>query len=135
MKLKHLAILLPLTLLLSSCGWNVKELFIRTAPVEKQVLIQVRPKPITMNGVQWYVVTYDQSKSIDHPYNDRFRAFLKDLETRQGAVVWYAITPKDYGNMGLNFEEMRRYIRQQNLVIVYYEEALRQQEKKTVKKD
>jgi hypothetical protein len=126
MKLKHLAILLPLTLLLSSCGWNVKELFIRTAPVEKQVLIQVRPKPVSLNKLEdsWYVVT---PETLD--------AFLAEVKERQGVIVFYAIVVDDYKALGFNVEEMRRYIRQQNSVIVYYEEALRQQEKKTVKKD
>lgn len=37
---------------------------------------------------------------------------------------------KDYENLALNIADLRRYINQQTEIIVYYEEAVKPEEKK-----
>ena len=70
-----------------------------------------------MPNVDWYVVNAD---NIDE--------FLGRIESDVGEVVFIAITPKGYENLALGIADLRRYILQQNEIIVYYEQQVTPQE-------
>jgi hypothetical protein len=72
-----------------------------------------------MPNVDWYVVNAD---NIDE--------FLSRIESDVGEVVFIAITPKGYENLALGIADLRRYILQQQEIIVYYEEQVKPQEPK-----
>ena len=55
--------------------------------------------------------------------------FVKEFEAKNGADAYIAISVKDYENLSLNFAELRRYIEQQKQIIVYYENAVKPEEK------
>lgn len=49
---------------------------------------------------------------------------IKRLEKIQGgSYVVFALTPQAYENMAYNLQEIRRYVRQQKEIIIYYREA------------
>jgi len=100
-------------ILLTSCSTPEPEIITRTEFVEKDVPIQNRPRGVSLNDVEWRVVT---SENLD--------AFLEEISVGDG-YVFYAISVSDYENLSLNLAELRRYILQQRELIVYYENAVR----------
>ena len=72
-----------------------------------------RPKPINLTDTRLYVVN-----------EDNLEEFLKEFEDVNGNVAFVAFSVKDYENLALNIAELRRYIKQQGEIILYYEEAI-----------
>ena len=110
--------LLPL-FLLSSCSLlpKQKEIIVQTVEVEKQIPLQLQPKPLQFNSVYWHVVT-----------EENFDDFIEKFKKENGeAWVFYAISVRSYESMAFNMAELKRYIEQQKQVIVYYEEAVKPQ--------
>jgi len=110
--------LLPL-FLLSSCSLlpKEKEIIVQTVEVEKQIPLQLQPKPLQFNSVYWHVVT-----------KENFDDFMEKFKKENGeAWVFYAISVRSYESMAFNMAELKRYIEQQKQVIVYYEEAVKPQ--------
>jgi len=71
------------------------------------------PKAISLQDVEFFVVT-----------EKNFEEQVKKLEKLQsGTYVLFGLTPQDYENMAYNLQELRRYIRQQKEIIIYYREA------------
>lgn len=50
--------------------------------------------------------------------------FMKEYEKKTGDMVFFAMSVPDYEKMSLNVAELKRYIEQQNAVVVYYEEQI-----------
>ena len=44
-----------------------------------------------------------------------------------GTFVIFGLTPQDYENMAFNLQELRRYIRQQKEIIIYYRQATQEE--------
>ena len=76
-----------------------------------------RPKPLQLIDTQVRVVT---------KYN--LDAFLEEFEERYGEVAFVVLSMKDYENLALNIADMRRFLNQQTEIIVYYEEAVTEEE-------
>ena len=71
-----------------------------------------------MQDVEFFVVT---EKNLDEQ--------IKKLEKLQdGTYVLFGLTPQDYENMAYNLQELRRYIRQQKEIIIYYRQATQDDE-------
>jgi len=68
---------------------------------------------VDMPNVDWYVVNAD---NLDE--------FISRIQSDVGEVVFIAITPKGYENLALGIAELRRYILQQQEIIVYYEQQV-----------
>jgi hypothetical protein len=66
-----------------------------------------------MSDVKWYTVTTD---NIDE--------FEKNFENDNGDLVFFAISVPHYENLSLNLADIRRYIKQQQAVIIYYEDQI-----------
>ena len=76
------------------------------------------PKAIDLQDVEFFVVT---EKNFDEQ--------IKKLEKMQdGTYVLFGMTPQDYENMAYNLQELRRYIRQQKEIIIYYRQATQDDE-------
>lgn len=71
------------------------------------------PKAINLQDIEFFVVT---EKNFEEQI-----ARLKKLQ--DGSYVLFGITPLDYENMSYNLQELRRYIRQQKEIIIYYRDA------------
>jgi len=116
-------VMIPAALIaLSSCT-SVSSLLpepqvvVQTEYIERNIPVQQRPSPVDMPNVDWYVVNAD---NLDE--------FISRIQSDVGEVVFVAITPKGYENLALGISELRRYILQQQEIIVYYEQQVQPQE-------
>jgi ABC-type glycerol-3-phosphate transport system substrate-binding protein len=119
--------LLLLTLVLSSCSsWpKLTQIEVQTVEVERNIPIQNRPQPITMNTtMKWWVVT-----------EENFKEFIEKFQKENGdPLVAYVLSVRDYETLALNMAEIRRYIEQQKEIIIYYEEAAKPRDEKEIMK-
>ena len=69
--------------------------------------------------VDWYVIT-----------EENLEEKIQEINSKTGNVVVFAITPKGYENLALGIAELRRYVKDQQAIIGYYEEALSPPEEK-----
>ena len=76
------------------------------------------PKAIDLQDVEFFVVT---EKNFDEQVS-------KLEKLRDGTYVLFGLTPQDYENMAYNLQELRRYIRQQKEIIIYYRQATQDDE-------
>ena len=109
--------LLPLLALSSGCSLvpREKEVIVQTVEVEKQIPLQLQPKPLQFNDSYWHVVT-----------EANFDEFIEKFKKEHGeAWVFYAVSVRSYESMALNLAELKRYIEQQKQIIIYYEEAIK----------
>jgi hypothetical protein len=82
--------------------------------IEKTTIPTVaRPKPVQLNDVRVYVVN-----------KDNYDEFIKEFTAENGQVAYVALAMRDYENLALNIAELKRFINQQNQIIVYYEKAV-----------
>ena len=107
--------LILLCLLLSSCSsWpKLKQIEVKTVEVDRVIPTQMRPQPISLHDITWFVVT-DQN----------FKDFKARYTKQNGAFLFYAISVRDYETLALNMAEIKRYIDQQKQIIIYYEKAV-----------
>ena len=119
--------LLLLTLVLSSCSsWpKLTQIEVQTVEVERNIPIQNRPQPITMNTtMKWWVVT-----------EENFKEFKEKFQKENGdPLVAYVLSVRDYETLALNMAEIKRYIEQQKEIIIYYEEAAKPRDEKEIRK-
>ena len=116
-----LVLLLPLLLLSSGCSsWReVLPVEIKTVEVERKIPTQKRPRAVKMNDVYFYVVT-----------EENFAEFKERFQKENGDLLFYALSVRDYETISLNMAELKRFIDQQQQIIVYYEKAVAPKEKK-----
>ena len=111
---------LLLLVTLSSCSWKPeKEVVVQTKIVKPVIEIKERPKGVKMLPVKFYVVT---EKNYDE-FKERFKK-------ENGEFVFYAMSVPSYENLALDMAELRRYIKQQKEIIIYYEKAVKDDKEK-----
>ncbi len=89
------------------------EVVVTTEYQEQNIPIQERPKKVEFPPVDWFVIT---EENLD--------AKLEEINTKTGNVVLFTITPKGYENLAIGIADLRRYVKDQQAIIAYYEEAL-----------
>ena len=124
LNLWKLFLVLPLLATGCSSFQKVLPLEVRTIEVERKIPTQTRPKSISLNDIYFYVVT-----------DRNFEEFKKKFEKENGDLVFYAVSVRDYETLALNMAEIKRYIQQQQELIVYYEKAIEPKEKKEPPKE
>ncbi len=65
---------------------------------------------LNMRKVEWVVIN---EANVD--------AVVSDLESNGQAFALYALTGEGYGNLGLNFSDIRALVQQQQAIIAAYE--------------
>lgn len=104
-----ISLFLSALVLLAACE-STSSIEITTKPIEIEIAKTADPNAVEMLPVKFRVVTKDTLES-----------FIAELaKTQNGTPVFVAITIKDYENLTLNFADLRRYIEQQQAIIVYY---------------
>ena len=96
------------------------EPIIKTVTEYKSLEIYQPPLPeeIDLEDVEFFVIT---EKNLDEQ--------IKKLEKMQsGVFVLFGLTPQAYENMAYNLQEIRRYVRQQKEIILYYRSATQSEE-------
>ena len=76
------------------------------------------PQEIDLLSVNFFVITEENLE-------EKFKEIEKMLD---GQFVVFALTPDGYEKMAENFQEVRRYVRQQKELIIYYREATTESE-------
>jgi len=100
---------------LTGCfSWTEEKVVVQTKIIKPNIPTQTKPKPVQMNKVKFYVVT---KKNLNE--------FMAKFEKETGDVVFYAISVRDYEDLALNLADLRRYLQQQDKIIVYYEKAIK----------
>jgi len=117
-KTKLLLLLMSLLLLTGCLGRPTEpEVVVQTEYQEQNIPIQERPKAVKFPPVDWFVIT-----------EENLEEKLAEIEGKTGNVVMFTITPKGYENLALGIAELRRYVKDQQAIIAYYEEALTKEE-------
>lgn len=77
------------------------------------IRIVPRPAPVELKNADLVVVT---ESNIDE--------VIQRIKTEQGDFVLYAMTAQSFESLALNFEQIKKFIEEQNAIILYYEEAV-----------
>lgn len=77
------------------------------------IRIVPRPDPIKMKNADIIVVT---QANLD--------AVIARVKGEQGDFVLYAMTAQSFEHLALSFEQIKKFIEEQNAIILYYEEAV-----------
>jgi len=132
MKTCKLFPLLTSLILLTGCNmmprleWGPKEQIIQPEPqivtVTEKVPLRIYqpplPQEIDLLNVNFFVIT-----------EENIEEKVKEIEKMlDGQFVVFALTPDGYEKMAENFQEVRRYVRQQKELIIYYREATTESE-------
>jgi len=107
-------------LFLSGCSSLRPEPEIKTVTKIERVQIPVvaRPKPLQLNDTRVFVVT-----------KDNYEEFAKEFTETYGELAFVALSMKDYENLALNIADIKRFLEQQNEIILYYEKAMTEEPK------
>ena len=109
-----------LSLLLSSCSWKPEKEIITKAEVYVPTITVVSgPNPLTLRNADVVVITEKNLKEV-----------IQRVKDMQGSFVVYALDPKSFESLAINMEEIKLYIEQQNKIILYYEKAVSNEEKR-----
>ena len=111
---KLVIFLVPLVILLSSCSWKPeKEIVTVETIVKPTIAIAQRPRPVEFDELKVKVITEANVQEV-----------IQEMKDNQGQFLVYALDPVTFKNLAIGIEEIKRYIEQQNDIIVYYEKAV-----------
>jgi len=124
-KLIYSSVLLVALLVVSACSrlQPVKEVVtvptvVETPQIEApQIRIVPRPDPVELRNADIVVVT---ESNIDE--------IIERVKAEQGDFVLYAMTAQSFEGLALNFEQIKKFIDEQNAIILYYENAVKPKE-------
>ena len=106
--------LVPLAILLSSCSWKPeKEIVTVETIVKPTIAIAQRPRPVEFDELKVKVITEANVQEV-----------IQEMKTNQGQFLVYALDQVTFKNLAIGIEEIKRYIEQQNDIIIYYEKAV-----------
>ena len=112
----RLIAIFSICMLVSACavwpfGSTPSTINVVSKPIDIMIAQPIDPAPVRFNTVTFKVVNKDNLDS-----------FLQSISKSQGNInpVFIAITTTDYENLSLNLADLRRYIQEQQAVIVYY---------------
>jgi len=89
------------------------EVVIQTEYIRTNIPLQEPPKGVNWNDVPWFVIT---EENLDEK--------IAEITDKTGNFVIFVITPQGYENLAVGIAELRRYIKDQDAIIAYYEEAI-----------
>ena len=127
----YFLVTLVVLLMISACSsFREKEIVTVPTVVEKVEIpaptIQIvnRPDPVKMKDADIVVVT-----------ENNLEDFINRIKGTQGEFVLYSMTASSFESLALNFEEIKRFIEEQNQIILYYEKAVTPREDNTENED
>jgi hypothetical protein len=115
---KKILVVLAILPFLNGCSllqWNKPETEVKVVTKVEQTQIPTvpRPKPLQLTDTRVRVVN-------QHNLED----FIAEFKEQNGELAFVALSMRDYENLALNIADLRRYIKQQGEIIVYYETAV-----------
>ena len=119
---KLVLFLVPLVILLSSCSSKPeKEIVTVETIVKPTIAIAQKPRPVEFDELKVKVITEANVQEV-----------IQEMKDNQGQFLVYALDPVTFKNLAIGIEEIKRYIEQQNDIIVYYEKAVTDEPEKEV---
>ena len=111
---KLILYLVPLVILLSSCSSKPeKEIVTVETIVKPTIAIAQRPRPVEFDELKVKVITESNVQEV-----------IQEMKDNQGQFLVYALDPVTFKNLAIGIEEIKRYVEQQNDIIIYYEKAI-----------
>ena len=111
---KLVLFLVPLAILLSSCSSRPeKEIVTVETIVKPTIAIAQRPRPVEFDELKVKVITESNVQEV-----------IQEMKDNQGQFLVYALDPVTFKNLAIGIEEIKRYVEQQNDIIIYYEKAI-----------
>ena len=83
-----------------------------------------RPDPVAMKDADIVVVTESNLQEV-----------IERIKGTQGEFVLYAMTASSFEALALNLEQIKRFIEEQNEVILYYEKAVIKDDNEIIEQD
>ena len=83
-----------------------------------------RPDPVAMKDADIVVVTESNLEEV-----------IERIKGTQGEFVLYAMTASSFEALALNLEQIKRFIEEQNEVILYYEKAVNKEDNEIIEQD
>ena len=130
-KLITFSVLLVALLVISACSRTPeKEIItvptiVETPELEKPTIqIVPRPDPVIMKDADIVVVTEANLQEV-----------IERIKGTQGEFVLYAMTASSFEALALNLEQIKRFIEEQNEVILYYEKAVTKDDNEIIEQD
>jgi hypothetical protein len=112
--MSKIAVIALATVALAGCASTNPQILVKPEFVDKPHFEVPPPMPVQQSNFEWVVITKQNAE-----------AKFKDIESKNGSVTLFALTPHGYQNLSMNVAELRRYIQQQSAVIAalkkYYE--------------
>ena len=92
---------------------QIPEVKVITEEVRTEIYHPPLPQEVRLEDIRWIILT-----------NDNIDEQIAEAEKLLGGdFVVFAMIPTDYENFAWNIQELRRFIRQQKEIILYYREA------------
>ena len=113
MALKTCLIILSSLLVLASCA-KEPEIVVETKFIDKNIAVVGRPPPVKLSNVSFSVVS-----------KETFEEFIAEFADVNATDTFIVISVRDYEKLSLNVAELKRYIEQQDKIIVYYEKSVK----------
>ena len=95
---------------LAACSSQPQKIEISSKPIDKPTLTLPPVDELNMRKVEWIVIN---EGNVD--------AVMERLKSEGKAFALYALTGEGYGNLGLNFSDIRALVQQQQAIIAAYE--------------
>jgi hypothetical protein len=95
---------------LAACSTKPQQIEISAKPIEKPTLTLPPVDELNMRKVEWIVIN---EANVD--------AVIARLAASGKPFAIYALTGDGYGNLGLNFSDIRALVQQQQAIIAAYE--------------
>ena len=111
---KSILYLVPLAILLSSCSWKPEREIVTVETIVKPTIAIVqKPRSVEFGELKVKVITEANVQEV-----------IEEMKANQGQFLVYALDPITFKNLAVGIEDIKRYIEQQNEIILYYEKAL-----------
>jgi len=88
----------------------VRQIEVSSKPIDKPELILPPVDELNMRPVEWIVINENNVEEV-----------IAKLKSEGKAFAIYGLTGKGYGNLGLNFSDIRALVQQQQAIIAAYE--------------
>ena len=95
---------------LAACSTKPQQIEISAKPIDKPTLTLPPVDELNMRKVEWIVINEANVEFV-----------IAKLQAEGKAFALYALTGDGYGNLGLNFSDIRALVQQQQAIIAAYE--------------
>ena len=122
-KISKLSLLISSIVLIGGCSlFKPKERVVTQIQlVERDIPVRAHPHGLTLYETTFYAVTADT-----------YAEFAERFTKENGDLVYFAISVPGYENLALSLADIKRYIEQQQAIILYYETQVTPREKEEV---